>query len=826
MSKIDKKRTGEYMLTALTILDERGGDCPSGELITEMAKKLDLSDYEKSLNNSGQHRWVTQFRFYSVGLVKANWIKKQRRVWYLTEEGKQYKNFTSDQIMEKMDKAYNEWYAKRDNDSPQSSVAVEDSDEPDVLMDVRPDYVIFRDLVDGVASGKIQIPPFQRSFVWESKDIRFLLDSIYRGYPIGSFIFWKTTRKLPRSRNVGNIDLEMHSFSKGTEISYVLDGQQRITSLFAAVKGAKIDGDKYRFLFDLKSKKFVVKQGEDNTSYIEEDISNLQISIETIFTESRAAYRSIIRQYPVDYEEVLDNIYDRFVGYRFSVISVMDKETDDEDEKSEGVRQVVDMFSRINETGRKLTVVAKMVARCWGEGYDLSEALEEFYARHKELENIREQTLLQAASVILNHRKSRTRDILSTKIHKLESEWENIVTAFLLAVEFVKTKLKVKNLDYLPFDALLVPLTYLFYQQKSLSNEQTASIEKWFWRACLSNRYDSTVESKLEEDCLEFDKVLEGKEPDINYLIDWEQLSNKLIGQRYNLRNAFVKTVLSLYSYAEPKNLTDGRDIRFEGLFSGYYKHNMHHIFPQAYLRKTYPEQKDYFDSIVNIMLIPAITNLEILDKEPSQYFVALKEANNNLDEILRHHYIHNLDDSGIFENDFMKFLSYRAEILVEAFRVKTGISSELQTHFAINPSKPLDILETRIRSFIHENLKKQTEDSYWEDRIPTDIREMVNRKIKDVIKRHPYGLEEYDRDDVKIQFLDVMDYSKILISNWDVFGTLLGSKQEAEKHFIALKHYRNAIKHGRSINEIDRRTGEAAVLWFESVLSQNYLQE
>ena len=69
MSNIDKKRTGEYMLTALMILDERGGDCPSGELITEMMKKLDLSDYEKSINNSGQHRWVTQFRFYSIGLV-------------------------------------------------------------------------------------------------------------------------------------------------------------------------------------------------------------------------------------------------------------------------------------------------------------------------------------------------------------------------------------------------------------------------------------------------------------------------------------------------------------------------------------------------------------------------------------------------------------------------------------------------------------------------------------------------------------------------------------------------------------------------------------
>ena len=53
-------------------------------------------------------------------------------------------------------------------------------------------------------------------------------------------------------------------------------------------------------------------------------------------------------------------------------------------------------------------------------------------------------------------------------------------------------------------------------------------------------------------------------------------------------------------------------------------------------------------------MLIPAITNLEILDKEPSQYFAALAESNNDIDEILKHHYIQNISESGIPENDFM----------------------------------------------------------------------------------------------------------------------------------------------------------------------------
>lgn len=820
MNKIDDHRTGEYLLIALTIIDEKGGDCPSSELTAEMSKRLNLSSYEKSLNNSGQPRWVTRFRFYSIGLVKADWIKKEHRIWYLTEKGKQYKNCNPDQIITITNNAYDKWSLQKDTENSDSLIGKESVDEPGALMDIKPDYVIFRDLINGVSSGKIQIPPFQRSFVWESRDISFLLDSIYRGYPIGSFIFWKTTRKLPRSRNVGNIKLEINQFAKGSEINYVLDGQQRITSLFSAVKGATIDNDIYRFLFDLKSKRFIVKRGDENHSYIDEDIDNLQISIETIFTESRSVYRNIIRKYPVEYEEVLDNIYDRFVGYRFSIISVMDKETNDEDEKNEGIKQVVEMFSRINETGRKLTVVAKMVARCWGAGYDLSEAFEDFYSLHKELNDIREQTLLQSASAILNHRKSKSKDILSTKIHKLESEWDNITVAFLLAIEFVKTKLKIHNLKYLPFESLLVPLTYLFYKQKSLNNKQTELIEIWFWRACLSNRYDSTVESKLEEDCINFDKILENKKPEFNYLIDWDQLANKLIGQRYNLKNAFVKTVLSLYSHIKPQNLTDGRDVKFEGLFSGYYKHNLHHIFPQAYLRKVFPEYKDYFDSIVNIMLIPAITNLEILDKQPSDYFSLLRKNDDEFPEILQHHYIDNLQKSGILENDFMKFLSYRAERLVEEFRLKTGITSKLQSHFSINPSKPIDILETRIRSFIHENLKNEYDSSYWEERIPVDIREVVNKKIKDVVKRHPYGLEEYNRDDVKIQFLDVMDYSKILISNWDIFGSSLGSKQETLQHFISLKHYRNAIKHGRSLNEVDKRTGEAAVLWFENVLN------
>jgi hypothetical protein len=117
--------------------------------------------------------------------------------------------------------------------------------------------------------------------------------------------------------------------------------------------------------------------------------------------------------------------------------------------------------------------------------------------------------------------------------------------------------------------------------------------------------------------------------------------------------------------------------------------------------------------------------------------------------------------------------------------------------------------------------LKEETPESYWKEFVPPDIQEAVNKKMQDEMKRHPYGRDEFNRDEVRIQFLDIMDYSKVILSNWQLFGVSFGSKGEVEKHFLAFKNYRNPVKHGRSLNEVDKRNGEAAVLWLENILRE-----
>lgn len=819
MKSINYERTGEYLKATLQILKEKGGECPSSELVKELEKRLTFDNYEKELNNSGQYRWLTRLRFYSIGLTKAGWISKKNNKWILADKASGFESMTPIEIYNLSCNSYAIWSRKRDR----SEVAMVDDvelDEPDVLMQVKPDDITFANLIAGIDSCRIQIPPFQRSFVWSPPDIRYLLDSIYRGFPIGSFIFWRTSRKLPHTRNIGNLPLTDSGISDGTEISYVIDGQQRITSLYAAVKGSAIEDDTFRFLFDLRKKKFIVSKVDNNSIDLsKKDTEDLLISVGTIFTESRAQYNEITRQYPKEYQGILDNLYDRFVTYRFSVIQVIDQPTLDEEDKAEGVRQVVHMFSRINDTGHKLTVVSKMVAKCWGEGFDLREALDEFFGRDKRLLAIREEILLQAFSVIINFRKSHARDILNTNIQKLESEWNIITEAFLLSVQFVTTRLHIKKLDYLPFDAVLVPLTYFFYKKHEPNNKESELLEKWFWRVCLSNRYDATVTSKIEEDCVYFDELLEGVDPKFAYFIDWETLKERLIAQPYNLRNAFVKTILSLYSYCEPKNLTDGGNVSLDGVFSGHYKHNLHHVFPLKYLRENKPEDKELFDSVVNIIFIPAITNIDISGTEPMIYINDFEKNNPNLDKILARHLIPNIKESGLLENDFSKFLDYRASQIFQSFRVRTGFASPSEELFETEPTKPIDILETRLRSFIHDKLKNLVEDSYWEEFIPTDIKKTVDLKIQNEIRRHPYKLDEYMRDDVRITFLDFMDYLKVINSNWDVFEHFFGNKNELEEHLKSLKNYRNPVKHVRDLDQVDKKRGEAAVLWFENIL-------
>lgn len=817
-----KDKLNLWLLEAIRLLQENDGKYRSRDLIRDLEKRLDLTPEEKSLNNSGQARWVTSFRFQSIGLVKAGLVKKEAGFWKLTNDsGVDLDSLTPTTLSELCDKKYNEWLEKRDQEAGESGVSaylIEDSYEaPLNNLKIDPRKVSFDELLKGVDKSLIQIPPFQREFVWSPRDICFLLDSIYRGYPIGSFIFWKTLRRLPHHREIGG--LKLNDIPSGSLIDYVLDGQQRITSLYAAIRGASIEGDKYIFYFNLASGRFQAEKVREDTDEVVS--TQNRIPLDKLFVESRAEYVKYTSSFSDAYQDLLHGLYDRFKLYAFSVIYVQEEDETEDEDQTESVKKIVSIFSRINETGRKLSVVAKMVARCWGEGFNVREKFDELYEGNKELEEIREETILQTASAVLNQRRSRTRDILeTTDIQALEREWDNIIESFKLALEFVRNKIKIKNLKYLPFDTLLVPLAYFHYKKRNPSNAQVEQLQAWFWKACLSNRFSSTVESKIEEDCEAFDQLLAEEKVEFQYQIDWETFKTRLIAQDYNLRNAFCKTILSLYSYLDPKSLKDGRDIDIDRALTGYYKNNLHHFFPRKYLEKVFDPQRDRRDSIVNIAFAPAIVNIEMSDTAPSEYVEKFSRDNSDMEKILKTHLIDDADKFGITDNNFTVFLEKRAEKIENQFRVLLGLKTKTEQQFEEEPSTPVDLLEMKLRDLIEEKLIGAYSDEFWTEAVPSDIRAVVDKKLESYLRSHPYELEKLSSSSAKLGFLDIMDYSKIIASNWTLFSDVFQSRGELEKHFLALKNYRNSIKHNRDMNAVEQKNGEAAVLWFNALLA------
>jgi hypothetical protein len=104
-----------------------------------------------------------------------------------------------------------------------------------------PHSLLFPTLMSNIEEGLVKIPQFQRDFVWTKEKSALLLDSMLKGFPIGTFVLWKTKESLRTIRNLGGAKLPETPAGDFTE--YVLDGQQRLTSLYASARGLKIDRD-------------------------------------------------------------------------------------------------------------------------------------------------------------------------------------------------------------------------------------------------------------------------------------------------------------------------------------------------------------------------------------------------------------------------------------------------------------------------------------------------------------------------------------------------------------------------------------------------------
>ncbi|MHB1685353.1 MAG: DUF262 domain-containing protein [Bacilli bacterium] len=216
-----------------------------------------------------------------------------------------------------------------------------------------------------ILEGEMKIPPFQRGFVWKLEQVIELLDSIYNDYPVGSILLWETNDDLPSSRNIGGFQIPEPRAE--LPYSYILDGQQRVTSIFATFcrdlpqDGSAFDADLDMFdiYFILDEQKFIHKS-KLNTSHINLELRLLFDNYE--FNMEISKYDRSKAKNAVDLQSLFQN-------YELPTVTIKKREK----------TEVGTIFERINNTGTDLSTLDLMIAWTWREDYHLQDRFDEIF---------------------------------------------------------------------------------------------------------------------------------------------------------------------------------------------------------------------------------------------------------------------------------------------------------------------------------------------------------------------------------------------------------------------------------------------------------------
>ena len=346
----------------------------------------------------------------------------------------------------------------------------------------------YQHLFTGIDTGKIRIPQFQRDFVWNKEQTAKLIDSIIKGFPIGTFIFWQTSDAMRTVRSIGNANLP--DIKDGENVQYVLDGQQRITSLYAVQKGLVYTRDGKQIDYKDVCINLDVNPDADEQIVLTEPPEGVSkpISVHTLLTGDLT---SLVTSYPNPVHlERIDIYRKRLTGYDFSTI-VMD---------AYPIDIACEVFTRINTGGTDLTLFEIMVAKTYdlNRNFDLAREYEQLIdnngATEKDLsdanfDTVPSSTILQCISGHLVGM-LRRKDILKLDRNDFIDVWPTVKEGLFAAVEYVRSHLRIPVSHLLPYNALLVPLNYFFIRNggKPATQKEHLLLQQFFWWASLSNR--------------------------------------------------------------------------------------------------------------------------------------------------------------------------------------------------------------------------------------------------------------------------------------------------------------------------------------------------
>lgn len=562
-----------------------------------------------------------------------------------------------------------------------------------------------RKIVEDIEMGEIALPDIQRPFVWKNTKVRDLFDSMYRGYPIGYFLFWESAKD-ESSRQIG-----VERKQKYPRL-LIIDGQQRLTSLYAVIKGKNIIWKNYEprriyIAFNPLERKFDVTDSaiKKNPDWIP-DISKIWSPSPGLYAFVKEYLNGLEKKREINDEiegrirEAIDRLYN-LLNYPLTSLELASSIPDEE---------MSEIFVRINSAGvtlKQSDFILTLMSVYWSEGRD---QLEKFCEDAK--------NPARGSATPFNHFVDPTPDqllrvaiALGFRRGRLETVYSLLRGRNLQTREYSEEE-RVRNLEVLKeaqahtlnllnWHEFLKTLVHAGYRNRSyISSYNTifyvyalwligkrdfgldpktlrSMIAAWLFMSLLTGRYTGSPESRLEQDLRYFrnagdsDEFIRVLRREIGAVLTdsfWKiTLPNKLAtgAHKSPARYAYIAalSILNAPVLFSDMKVNDLLDPSVRGPKSSL---ETHHLFPRKYLERS-GIVRGQIDQIANYTLLEWTDNLMISDEPPGEYVPVIEKrfTEQQLAEMYGYHALW----KGWYEMDYLDFLEERRKRMANVIR-------------------------------------------------------------------------------------------------------------------------------------------------------------
>jgi hypothetical protein len=658
-------------------------------------------------------------------------------------------------------------------------------------------------LVQEVKDQHLQLPELQRKYVWKSTQVRDFIDSLYHQYPTGQLLIWETD-DLPFARDVSATGIG----SNHRRPQLLLDGQQRLTSLYAVMTGSELKvrervTRRVDIVFNVFSERFEVATAFHSTQ-------KGWISVTSVFTngvlpafnELKLDLTSPEAQQALEHLSRLDAI--KKYTYHINVLNGLTYE------------EVTDIFVRINSGGTRLSNADLALAQISSRWHGVTDALETFQMRARKLGwELDDSILLRVLSAIASNQATLSQFFKAGRSEGLTEEtlrqsWERAVPAMVQAIQFIKQNCLIDRLNMLPTNYVLVPLAVFFDRNRTVTQQQERDLRRWLYMALVWARYSGSSETNLDQDI----KALSDEQPVrrmIQNIEDKVGAGRRIVERELQDELSNSPFMVLAYVLARHNGATDwfhavgigeGQDIEY------------HHIFPKALLKDAYSGR--VVNQVANLAFLSQRANAKIAASVPADYLPKIDPARLGTQCVPADPALWTLDR-------YEDFVRQRRTLLANAINDLITSLMDEPAPWISDLTKQLEArlgaAEQDLRELIDRQLSANFGSRAWIRCVPGDIQEVVRQRIELRVRRNPFEADVYQSLSAKLAQCQFGDYAKIIKANWPLFADVFSDKTTFDRQMTALQEARNATAHHREMNEGEQHMAAGGLYWIEQCL-------